>query len=91
MPIRTMFEFIRKKTMNMLGMKGTLCEKLINSFSSTRNENFQINKGIAMGCQVLFRNPCQCNFSTCGCGRYCITSRCSHRHSLVLFLHWTRF
>ena len=54
MPIRTMFEFIRKKTMNMLGMKGTLCEKLINSFSFTRNENFQINKGIAMGCQVLF-------------------------------------
>ena len=54
MPIRTMFEFIRKKTINMLGMKGTLCEKWINSFSPTCNENFQINKGIAMGCQVLF-------------------------------------
>ena len=26
MPIRTMLEFIRKKSMNMLGMKGTLCE-----------------------------------------------------------------
>ena len=25
MPIMTMLEFIRKKTMNMLGMKGTIC------------------------------------------------------------------
>ena len=54
MPIRTMLEFIRKKTMNMLGMKGTLYEKLINSFSPTCIENFQINKGIVVGCQVLF-------------------------------------
>ena len=26
-PIKTMLEFIRKKTMNRFGMKGTLCEK----------------------------------------------------------------
>ena len=54
MPIRTMLEFIRKKNMNMLGMKATLCEKLINSFNPTCNENFQINKDITVGCQVLF-------------------------------------
>ena len=39
-PIRTMPEFIRKKTMNMLGIKGTLWEKWINSFSPTCNEIF---------------------------------------------------
>ena len=54
MPIRTMLEFIRNKTMNRLGMKCTFCEKLINSFSPTCNEIFQINKGILMDCQVLF-------------------------------------
>ena len=48
-----MLEFIRKKTMNKLGMKGTLCEKWINYFSPTFNENFHINKGIIVGCQVL--------------------------------------
>ena len=35
-------------------MKGTICEKWINSFSPTCNENFQINKRIAVVCQVLF-------------------------------------
>ena len=40
MPIRTILEFIRKKTMNRLGMKGILCEKWINSFNPTCNENF---------------------------------------------------
>ena len=40
MLIRTMLEFIRKKIMNRLGMKGPLCEKWINSFSPTCNENF---------------------------------------------------
>ena len=54
MLIRTMFEFIRKKTMNKLGMKGILCEKWIISFSHTCNENFHINKGIVVGGQVLF-------------------------------------
>ena len=39
--------------MNMLGMRGTLCKKWINSFSPTCNEKFHTNKGIAMGCQVL--------------------------------------
>ena len=46
MLIRTMLEFIRKKTMNRLCMKCTLCEKWINSFSPTCNEIFHINKGI---------------------------------------------
>ena len=54
MPIRTMLEFVRKKTMNMLGMKGPLCEKLINSFSPAYNEIFHINKEILVGCEVLF-------------------------------------
>ena len=54
MPIRTMFEFIRKRTMNRLGMKGPLCEKWINSFSPSCNDIFHINKGISLGCQVLF-------------------------------------
>ena len=31
MSIRTMLEFVRKKTMNTLGMKGPLCEKWIKS------------------------------------------------------------
>ena len=35
MSIKTMLEFIRKKTMDRLGMKGPLCEKWINSFSPT--------------------------------------------------------
>ena len=39
-PIRTMLEFIRNKTMNMLGMKCTLWEKWIKSFSPTCNEIF---------------------------------------------------
>ena len=39
--------------MNMLGMKSPLCEKWINSFSPTCNENFHINKGIATECEVL--------------------------------------
>ena len=38
--ITTMLEFIRKKTMNRLGMKGPLYEKWINSFSPTCNEIF---------------------------------------------------
>ena len=54
MSIRTMLEFIMKKTMNRLGMKGPLCEKLINSFSPSCNDIFQINKGIAVGCHELF-------------------------------------
>ena len=54
MPIRTMLEFIRKKTINRLGMKGPLCEKWINSFSLAYNELFHINKEIAVGCEVLF-------------------------------------
>ena len=37
MPIRTMLEFRRKKTMNRLGMKGPLCEKWIDSFSLAYN------------------------------------------------------
>ena len=49
-PIRTMFDFIRKKAMNRLDMKGPLCEKWINSFSPSYNEDFHINKGIAVGC-----------------------------------------
>ena len=40
MLIKTMLEFIRKKTMYRLGMKGTLCEKRINSSSPTCNESF---------------------------------------------------
>ena len=40
--------------MNMLGMKSPLCEKLINSFSPSCNENFHINEGIIVGCEVLF-------------------------------------
>ena len=42
MLIRTMMEYIyiRKTTMNMLGMKGSLCEKLINCYSPICNENF---------------------------------------------------
>ena len=54
MPIRTMLEFIMKKTMNRLGMKGPLCEKWINSFSHACNEIFHFNKEIIMGCEVLF-------------------------------------
>ena len=50
MPISTMREFIRKKTMNMLGIKCPICEKWINSFSPTCSENFQTNKGISVGC-----------------------------------------
>ena len=60
MLIRTMPEFISKKTMNRLGMKGTLCEKWINYFSLTCNEIFQINKGIVVGCQVLFNGDTCC-------------------------------
>ena len=59
MPIRKMLEFIRNKNMNRLSMKGPLCEKWINSFSPCCNDIFQINKGIAVGCQVLFnRDTC---------------------------------
>ena len=32
-----------------------------------------------------------CIYLKVSCGRYCINSRCSHRHSSVLFLHWTGF
>ena len=45
--------------MNKLGMKGLLCEKWTNSFIPTYNENFQMNKGIVVGCEVLFnRDTC---------------------------------
>ena len=40
--------------MTMLGMKAPLCEKLINSFSPSYNDIFQINKGITVGFQELF-------------------------------------
>ena len=33
MPIRTMMKFIRKIIINMLSMKGPLCEKWMNCFS----------------------------------------------------------
>ena len=49
MPIRTIIEFIRKKTVNRLGMKGLLCEKWISCFNPIYNEIFHINKGLAMG------------------------------------------
>ena len=35
--------------MNRLDMKGSLCEKWINSFSPSCNEIFHINKEIAIG------------------------------------------
>ena len=54
MQIRTMYEFIRKKTMDRLGMKGSLCEKWISSFTPAYNEIFQTNKEIVVGCEVLF-------------------------------------
>ena len=47
-------EFIRRKTMNRLTIMGTTCEKWINEYSSSYNEIFQINKGLVVGCVVLF-------------------------------------
>ena len=48
MPIRTMMKFIRKKIINMLSMKGPLCEKWMNCFSLACSENFHINKGLVV-------------------------------------------
>ena len=45
MLIRTMSEFISKKTMNRLGMKGTLCEKWINSLLLHVMKIFKSTKG----------------------------------------------
>ena len=53
-PIRSMIEAIKRKTMNRLGIMGPVCEKWINESSPSCNEVFQINKGLAVGCVVLF-------------------------------------
>ena len=47
-------EFIRRKTMNRLAIMGPTCEKWINEYRSSCNETFQINKGLVVGCVVLF-------------------------------------
>ena len=47
-------EVIRRKTMNMLRKIGATSEKWNYEFSLSCNEVFQINKGLAAGCVVLF-------------------------------------
>ena len=47
-------EFIRRKTMDRLAIMGPSCEKWINECSPSCNEIFQINKGLAIRCVVLF-------------------------------------
>ena len=44
MQIRTMYEFIRKKTMDRQGMKGSLCEKWISSFTPAVMKYFRPTK-----------------------------------------------
>ena len=52
--IRFIMEVIRTKPMNRLGIMGQACDKWINEFSPSCNEVFQINKGLEVGCVVLF-------------------------------------
>ena len=41
--------------MNSLAIMGLSCEKWINEYSPSCNEIFQINKGLSVGCVVLFK------------------------------------